>query len=375
MDRPDEKEPEIFIIFSLKKTILHIINNLGRGGAETMLVTVIKELDDYYNIVVTLSPQDHFKDELKCDKYYCLNLSSIARLPLAVPKLKKIIKDNNVDLVHSHLFWPTVLARMATPKKVGLITTIHTFIASSEDYKKWYIRFLDRLTYRFHKNIIVSVAKGALDEYFMFLKVKPYKIYVLYTFVDIRIFNPANESPVKKNEPVFKMVTVGALRKQKNHTYILEAFKELDNKQVQFDIYGEGPFRNELEKIINSNKLNVNLKGEVHNIEKVINKYNLYVMSSTFEGFSLSVLEAMAMRVPLLLSDIPSFREQCADTAVYFSLDDVADFKHKLESLASDTNRMNNLAEAAYARVVNNFTLEQHMQGLRKIYEDALNNS
>ena len=358
----------------MKKTILHIIYNLGRGGAETMLVTVVKELTDYNNIIVTLFPQNHFKDELKCDKYYCLNLTSILQLPFTSHRLKKIIKENNVDIVHSHLFWPTILARMGTPKNILLITTIHAFIATSVEYKNWYIRFLDRITYRFHKNIIITVAKGALDEYFNFLKLKPYKTYALHTFVDVKVFNNSNALP-KKESNVFKLITVGALRKQKNHTYLLKAFKLLDNKKFQLDIYGEGPLRMQMEAIINDNDLNVNLKGEVRDIQHVLNQYDLYVMSSTFEGFSLSVLEAMAMRMPLLLSNIKSFREQCENTTVYFDLDNIKDFTEKLKTMASDKNYLENLGEAAHIRAVNNFTLEQHMQGLRKIYSAVLTNN
>lgn len=358
----------------MKKTILHIIYNLGRGGAETMLVTVVKELTDYNNIIVTLFPQNHFKDELKCDKYYCLNLTSILQLPFTSHRLKIIIKENNVDIVHSHLFWPTILARMGTPKNIPLITTIHAFIATSVEYKNWYIRFLDRITYRFHKNIIITVAKGALDEYFNFLKLKPYKTYALHTFVDVKVFNNSNALP-KKESNIFKLITVGALRKQKNHTYLLKAFKLLDNKKFQLDIYGEGPLRMQMEAIINDNDLNVNLKGEIRDIQHVLNQYDLYVMSSTFEGFSLSVLEAMAMRMPLLLSNIKSFREQCENTTVYFDLDNIKDFTEKLKTMASDKNYLENLGEAAHIRAVNNFTLEQHMQGLRKIYSAVLTNN
>ena len=358
----------------MKKTILHIIYNLGRGGAETLLVTVVKELSDYNNIIVTLFPENHFVDELKCDKYYCLNLSSIFKLPFSSNRLKKIIKENNVDLVHSHLFWPTVLARMGTPKNIPLITTIHAFIATSIEYKKWYIRLLDRITYKLHKNIIVTVAKGALDEYFNFLKVKRYRAYALHTFVDVKIFNNTNAC-AKKESQTFRLVTVGALRKQKNHAYLLEAFKLLDNKKFQLDIYGEGPLHDSLDAVIKENSLNVNLKGEVKNIQSVLNKYDLYVMSSTFEGFSLSVLEAMAMRMPLLLTDIRSFREQCENTATYFNLNDVKDFTATLEMLSSDKNNLHRLGDAGHNRAVNNFTLEQHMQGLRKIYSEVLANN
>ena len=60
-----------------KKTILHIINNFGRGGAETMLFSILKELKEYNNIVVTLYEENHFDNNLQCDKYFCLKLRSV----------------------------------------------------------------------------------------------------------------------------------------------------------------------------------------------------------------------------------------------------------------------------------------------------------
>jgi glycosyltransferase involved in cell wall biosynthesis len=340
-----------------KKTILHIINDLGRGGAETMLVTVVKELSDYNNIILTLFPKNYFKDEVKCDKYYCLNLTSVLQVPFKTGELKKIIKENNVDIVHSHLFWSTMLARIGTPKNIPLLTTIHAFIATSLDYKIWHIRFLDRLTYKLRNSIIIAVAKGALKEYFSLLKLKPYKAYTLYTFADIKIFNRKNVIPKDQNENVFRLISVGALRKQKNH---------------KLDIYGRGPLKEELKQFIKDNDLNINLMGEVKNIETIITQYDLFAMSSIFEGFSLGVLEAMAMKMPLLLSDINSFREQCENTAQYFDLNNVNNFVNKLHTMSRDKNNLNLLGSAAYERVINNFTLEHHMHDLRKIYSEAL---
>ncbi len=356
----------------MKKTILHIIHDLGRGGAETMLVNVVKQLNDYNNIIVTLLPQNHFKDELVCDKYYCLNIKSILFLPFAAGKLKKIIKENKVDIVHSHLFWPSILARIATPASIPLITTIHTSIATSIEYKSWYIKFLDKKTYGFRKNIIVAVSETALYNYFNFLKLKSYKSYKLYTFVDINIFNSNNVSVKKDNTDVFKLITVGALRQSKNYQFLIKAFKLLKNEKFQLDIYGEGPLFYELQKSINETGVNIKLKGEIKNLQNIINQYDLYVMSSTYEGFSLSVLEAMAMKMPLLLSDIKSFREQCDNTAIYFNLENANDFVEKLQALSADKNNLKDLGIAAHERAVTNFTLEQHMAGLRKIYEEVL---
>ena len=296
----------------MKKKIVHFIFNLERGGAETMLVRVIKELPEYEHVVVTLFAGNNFGDELQCKKWICLQINSLFALPLAFFKFRNLVKQEKPALVHTHLFWPTLVARLSVPKKIPLVTTIHAFIATSVEYKHWYIRFLDKLTFSVRKSIIIAVAKGALEEYFSFLNVKPYKAYTLYTFVDVDRFNIGHRTLPQPD--IFKLVSVGALRLQKNYLYIINAMALLKDKNIELDIYGTGNLENELQKQIDATGAKVFLKGGVNNIEQVLPQYHLFVMSSTFEGFSLGVLEAMAMRMPLLLSNIASFKEQCEDT-------------------------------------------------------------
>lgn len=356
-----------------KKTILHIIDYLGRGGAEVMLVKVIKELTEYNNIVVTLNPQNHFGDEFYCDAYYCLNMGSFAKFPLAVLKLKQLIKKNKIDIVHSHLFSATLVARLATPRNIPLITTIHTNVTASNDYKKWYLKVLEGISYRFRKSIIVGVSKVVLDQYFAFLHHKPYKKYLLHTFVDTHQFENITVPVPGEKKNIFRLVTIGALRYPKNQQYLIRAFELLKNENFELHIYGTGVLQKELEESIRVSGVNVVLKGEVKNAAGLLSQYDLYVMPSEFEGFSLSVLEAMAMQIPLLLSDIPSFREQCEETAVYFDLDNTEDFVQKIKNMVQDKSQLNKMSLAAKERVMNNFTLEHHMKGLRKIYSETLN--
>jgi|SRR5665647_1123575 len=352
-----------------KKTILHFIFNLERGGAETMLVGAIRELKEYKNIVVTIRNENHYDNELECDKYISLNLKSTFAFPLAINKLKKIIEVNNVDIVHSHLFWPTVIARIGVPKKIPLITTIHQFIATTLDYKKWYIRSIDRFTYKLRKSVIVTVAKGAQDDYFSFLKLKPHKTYVLYTFVDIERYSQkknANETGT------FKLISVGALSAQKNQSFLVKAMSLIKDSDIILDIYGSGPLESQLQQLINKTGAKIVLRGMVKNIEEVLPLYNAFVMASAFEGFSLAVLEAMAIKLPLLLSDIESFKEQCGDTAVLFKLNNTDDFIKKLNYLIANPEMCNKISENAYQKVLQNFTLKHHVSGLRKIYKDAI---
>ena len=116
--------------------------------------------------------------------------------------------------------------------------------------------------------------------------------------------------------------------------------------------------------------MNVTLKGQVTDIQLKIPQYDLFVMSSLYEGFALSVLEAMALGMPLLLTDIDSFKEQCADTAVYY--DDTKTFISKLLDLKDDLRYRKAMGDSAKKRVLEKYTLDKHMLQLKMIYAEIL---
>lgn len=356
----------------MKKTIVHVIENFGRGGAETMLMQVLPQLKDYNNIIVTFSNLNHFQEPVECSKQYNLEVKSLLQLPLAVVKLKKIIKSNNADIVHSHLYWPTFLARLSVPSNVILVTTVHNYIASVPHYQKWYMRFLDKVSYKYKKSVIVGVSEGARKEYFEFLKLKPFKSFCLYTFVNPALFcNPAADNS-SSTQATIKLVTMASLSIQKNHIFLINAFAQLKNEDVELHIYGSGKLQHQLQQAINNCNCKVKLMGQINDPGKTLPGYDIYVMASFFEGFSLSVLEAMAVELPVLVTRIPSFIEQCADTAVYYQLNNIPDFIEKLKKLIADAKLRKSLAIAAKQRVLNNFTLQHHIQGLQKIYAEIL---
>ncbi len=352
-----------------KQTILHVIFSLGRGGAETMLVNVLQDLGAYRNIVVTLHPDNEFRDELICDEYVCLQEDRLRSLFLAAFKLKRLIKKYKPVLVHSHLPFSNFAARLATPSHIPLVTTIHTSIAAASEYKKWYIRLIDKATYKFRHSTILAVSKTSQQDYYnvLGLKFEEKNNFLLYTFASEVGINAVGKVH-HQNKSIFKMICVGALRPGKNYLYLLNALSIINNAEFQLDIFGEGPQRKVLEAAIEKYHVPVVLKGQVTNINALLPSYDLFVMPSRFEGFSLSVLEAMTARCPMLLSNIPSFREQCLDTALYFDLDDAEKLAAKLLLIKQQQSRRVELAEKAYQRVTTNFTKEHHIKKLKEIY-------
>ncbi|MEO6868843.1 MAG: glycosyltransferase [Ginsengibacter sp.] len=354
----------------MAKKILHVIYNLSRGGAETMLVHDINALTEFDHLIVTLQKDNHFLGELTNAEIICLDCPSLFNLANGINKLKKIIKNKNPDFVHSHLILPNFIARFAVPRRIPLLTTIHISLSQDFDYKKWRIRFLDRFTFSLRKSVIIGVSQIALREYVNFLKKEPYKKYVLYTFVDEKKFRPGNHT--RRNEEVINAIAVGSLGLQKNYQFLLNQFKLLKEQNVKLDIFGSGSLKNSLQSFIDRYKLPVTLKGEIKNLEQVLPNYDLYISSSLFEGFSLAILEAMAVKVPLLISNIGSFKEQCGDAALYFDLDKVGDFEEKLILLKKDKKLQDHMAESAYERVIKNYTFSIHLKKLRQIYMDVL---
>ena len=354
----------------MKPTIVHIIHNLGRGGAETMLVETLAELTSFRNIVITLSPENHFGVIPGADAIHCLHVRKPWDLLLAIPRYRKILALYEVAFVHSHLLWPTLVARFGTPKSIPLLSTIHAFVQSSVEYKRFYLRLLERWSYRYRPSAIIAVAEGARQEYFQLVGLTPRNSRTVYTFVDPRKFQPA--SATREASIPFRLISVGALRTQKNYSWLVDLLAQWDGPPLLVDIYGGGPLHGALQAQIQATNAPVRLCGEVQDIPARLQQYDGLVMSSLYEGFSLGVLEAMASGLPLLLSDIPSFREQAADTASYFPLDDKPVAKHQFIQFIQDGAMRSAQRQQALERVLAQFTFARYLRELNQCYDQLI---
>ncbi|MEO6220336.1 MAG: glycosyltransferase [Ginsengibacter sp.] len=360
----------------MKKTILYIIDSLEKGGAEIMLVSPLAEIHRYYDIIiVTLKPGNDFaQQELVCDKTYCLQMYSRLEIFSASKKLKKIIAKNNVTLVHSFLYWSSIVARMACGRKIPYVFSLATVMTKGVYNLKWYSSYtllLDKLTYR-KNHFIISPTEEVLLDFERSAGIKGrYK--VLPNFVKQEFFE--NEityyPPVKK----LKLVAVGNLKDVKNYQLLIDAFKLLGNFQVSLDIYGEGPERQLLEKQITEHALAIELKGSHDKIYEQLPLYDAYVMCSYIEGFGVSAAEAMAIGLPLLLSDIKVLREISHGNALFFNPFDTKSFIRVINDIFNDKADLQNLSEKAKKIANNNYTKVKYLNGLFEVYDEVMNNA
>ena len=112
----------------MKPTLLIIIDNLKRGGAESLLVGILPSLNKIYSVIIaTLSDECDFEDhKIICSKKYSLGFKSKLSLVSCIIKLKRIIKQNNPSLIHSHLFYSSLVAKISCPENIPLIYSLHS---------------------------------------------------------------------------------------------------------------------------------------------------------------------------------------------------------------------------------------------------------
>jgi len=117
----------------------------------------------------------------------------------------------------------------------------------------------------------------------------------------------------KTEKPVFTIGSVGRLAEQKGYTYLLAAMPQIlqCHPETRLVLLGDGELRSQLEAQVRQFSLEsqVELVGQVNNVMERLKGFDLFVSSSLWEGLPTVIMEAMAVGVPVVATDIPGSRE------------------------------------------------------------------
>jgi glycosyltransferase involved in cell wall biosynthesis len=196
---------------------------------------------------------------------------------------------------------------------------------------------------------------------------------VLNNFVADKFF----ANPIKKfgaEKFVLKIVAVGSLEPLKNFEYLLDVFTYCKKEEIYLDIYGKGD-KTKYEDIIKSKVLKVRMMGENTNIAEVLKEYDLFIMPSKYEGFPLSLFEAMASGLPVMISNIAPLRSIVKDNGIYFDLDNAEATAGIIKSILLGKTDINSLAEKAKRYAEQMVKKETYLKKLLSIYQQLLASS
>ena len=352
----------------MKQTILHIIDSLETGGAETLLVGVVNGLEEYNHVIITLLPINKYEEKLSGIEVISLNYKNKLSTFRCVRIIKKIIMTRDVSIIHSHLLVATFLARLANPKDVSLFFTVHNTLSKSAFAISKLSRILEKWSYG-ENDVAIFVSEAVRSDYKACIGIKG-ENHVIYNFINNDFFNN-QKTDFQLHQPI-RLIAIGSLKSQKNYNFLIEALCQWSDRDFVFDIYGEGPLKMHLDhKVIELGlQSKVNLKGSVDNVSNIITEYDIYIMGSVYEGYGIAPVEAMASGIPTLLSDIEVLREVGENSSLFFDPHDSSSLIEKLELYVSSIDTRVKKSAEGMKRAKSIGNKGTHLHKIRKIYKD-----
>lgn len=282
----------------MKKITFFIQQMYGSGGTERMLTLIANKLsEDYEVMIVSLfktksKPFYEINDKIK--KIYMFDIERDKKYFWRILScIKEFLKDEPMDVF--------VCTGMGM-----VIPTI--FMSKNTKYIAWEhfnctrgkfgsLRWLSRKIASKYANKIVLLTQKDMNLYQK--KFKPQAELV-------QIYNPTQELNIKSEYDLTnkKILSSGRLCYQKGFDMLIEIAEKVFAKHPdwQWDIYGDGPDKEKIEKLILHKNLigKVNLMGRTDKMKELYSDYSMFVMTSRFEGFAMVNIEAHYAKLPIV---------------------------------------------------------------------------
>ena len=332
-----------------KIKLCYIVSSLANEGPVNVMYNIIKYIDfeKYEVFVITLREE---KEESIIKKFEILPISiimlkiksRIVNLPKIFFVLKQSLKEIQPLIIHTHCPRSLFLA-VFLPSYYKKLHTIHNFPG-----------IVDKAIYGFLKGTIVSSlmiwALKKIDKPIACARNIKDLLFKEHGIVVQAIKNGVDFQVYKKDEKQKKkmrlklglslskkyFVFLGRFSYEKNPEFIVKAFSALERSDIELIMLGVGPL---LDILKENNYNNIIYTGFKNNVREYLIASDYFVSSSRTEGMPNSVLEAMSVGLPLLLSDIPAHREIINDKnsnfGFLFDINRSSDFNLQLEKLLS----------------------------------------
>ncbi len=294
--------------------ILHVIDDLGLGGAQRQLVELLKGLKEKNTPLEVIALSTEKTDYAQSVRDLGIPLTLISQSGKwswsAFFTLKRALKRSRPDIVQTWLFTADLYGRIAA--KMSGVPVIISTVRSVELDKPAHYVLADRLLNRWTDRFIVN-AKAVGDVLTEREKVSREKIDLIYNGLDLTGLDPAKQDGFFRKKhglsagiPVIGIV--GRLAPVKDHETFLKAaaLAAADLPEAVFVVVGGGPLKATLE----SQAKRLGLSSRVRFLEsqlqvaEVYSGLDLLVVSSLYEGCSNVVLEAMAMGKPVIATSV-----------------------------------------------------------------------
>lgn len=350
---------------------LHVIDSLGRGGAEQMLVTLLPALAAQgcaAQVAVLRAPYDLQPAlEARGIRVHRLPKSGKWNLPRRARAIARIAQEQKADIIHAHLYFPAItlaLLRLMRLHPARTFVSFHNLAyagANKAGIGLWAKRQIARVLYPLGIDQTLAVSQAVAQHYRTALGLKMPQV----------LFNPveigALPAPLSAHAPL-RVVVPGRLVHEKGHQDLIQALTLLKTP-VEVVFAGGGP----LQETLSRSAPDIRITGPLPHAQMLqeIRSADLVVLPSRYEGFGLTAAEAMALARPVLATSAGGLPEVLGNAGVLVPPQDPGALAASLDELLQDETERQRLANAGRARAETCFATPAIAARLVGFYRDA----
>jgi glycosyltransferase involved in cell wall biosynthesis len=384
------------VMSSRKKiNVLEVRSCRGGGGGpeKTILFSALEADSDAFEVTIVYlkSADDPEFDlherarQLGVKSFYTIDERSKFDVR-ALKQMLRILREKQIDIYHGHCYksdlYGLILRRF---HKMKLMTTAHGPLATFQFFwasKNWRVRYLyDQIDLRILKHFeAVIMVSDTMRRIISRHGVDPRRLIWIRNAIDSKYFRRAavrdEQFRRQLGIPPDAVVigAVGRLNGEKDYPNFIGAAKQLLEKKpnAHFVIAGKGELEGELRQLAAESGVGdrVIFLGHFHYVRKVFEQMDVYVLSSTREGLPNTVLEAMAMEVPIVATDVDGVREAVAADceAILVPARDSQKLAAAIELMLDNGELRTRLVQNARRKVESEFSFAHRTRTVEDIY-------
>jgi len=364
--------------------IMHVVNNLGKGGLENGLVNLIERMDAdrFEHVVCTVRGLGPNAERLHKDRVQVLPLGeSNSHSRFQTPALLRAVRRFEPDVVHSRN-WGAIEAVVAGRMSRGCAVVhsehgLEAAAGANEPKRRVYLR---RMAFALADQVL-SVSFQLRDLHARRTGFPARKIAVIHNGVDRKRFFPDSATRQRVREELgmgdaqFCIGCVANLLPVKDHVTLLESLTGLSEggRDWRLLLIGEGPERARLEALVDKRpdfKPRVSFLGSSNRVPELLRAMDVFVLPSVAEGICNSLLEAMASGLAVVATRVGGNPEVVADgeSGLLFKVADVRGLSNHLLRLQAQPGVRDQLGQRAVKRVGDQFSIESMVQAYERLY-------
>jgi glycosyltransferase involved in cell wall biosynthesis len=368
---------------------LHLLDSLGRGGAETLCLDVCRNARrNSLDLTFAATGGGELEDDFRRSGADFIRLARRAPLDLKlVRRLRELISERGIEVVHCHQAVEALHAYLATrrsseggARRVKHVLSFHLCTADAKN--RLALKFLAP---RMDANVAVSrELLSCLTNEGGFATAKNF--HVVYNGVDASRLTATAPRDLRaglkltKSDMLFGMVGNFYADARKDQLTVCRALPEVFRQLPQAHFVFAGGFAKDAAQIYRECvdycreqgiSGRVHFPGQVADVAGVLGALDVFVFSSRKDSFGVAVVEAMLAGVPAVVSDIGALLEVTGggEYASVFRTGDAGDLARQLIALARDEARRRKLGEEARLWAAREFRIDAHIANLLKLYK------